>query len=64
VLQAPMLDGLLLAPFVLFDVLCHLKAGSLSGRVFRRRISWLGKEFWREGIEVYGSAEVVRHQAG
>src|SRR3546814_9194894 len=46
------------------QLLCHLKTGPFAARVFRCRHPWLGEEFWREGIEVHGRAEGVRHQAG
>lgn len=39
---------------VVRPMLCHLKIGPFAARVFRCRHPWLGKENWREGIEVHG----------
>ncbi len=44
-------------------LLSPLKTGPFAAKVFRCRHPWLGEEVWREGIEVHGRAEGVRHQA-
>ena len=45
-------------------LLCILKIGPFLDRVFCLRFPWLDEESWHEGIEVYGRAGGVRHQAG